>query len=93
MVFRKDLLCDLIGEARSVSSVARALGLRKRDVEEDLRHVIRTAVAQGYTVRVEPARCRICGFTFGEEKLSKPGRCPACRGTRLLEAQITILPR
>jgi len=42
---------------------------------------------------VIPARCRSCGFTFDEDKLSKPGKCPECRGTRLYEAQIFIEPR
>jgi hypothetical protein len=30
------------------------------------------------------------GFTFSEEKPAKPGKCPACRGTRLYEPQISI---
>jgi hypothetical protein len=37
-----------------------------------------------------PARCRSCGFTFDERKLSKPGKCPSCRGTRLYEPQVLI---
>ena len=30
------------------------------------------------------------GFLFGDEKLSKPGKCPECRGTRIFEAQVRI---
>jgi hypothetical protein len=41
-------------------------------------------------VIIEPARCRSCGFTFGEDKLSKPGKCPECRSTWLYEAQIHV---
>lgn len=92
MAFRRDLLTLLTVEPRSVSSLARALGSSRRDVEEDLRHVIRSARAAGHRVVVEPARCRACGFTFDEGKLLKPGKCPACRGTRLYEAQIRIEP-
>jgi predicted Zn-ribbon and HTH transcriptional regulator len=91
-VFRKDLLSILSAEPRSVSSIARELGLKRGDVEDDLRHALRSARAAGHRVTVIPARCRSCGFTFGEEKLSKPGKCPACRGTRLFEAQIKIDP-
>ena len=90
MTFRRDLLKSLSAQARSVSSIARELGLDRREVEEHLRHAIRSARAAGHTVIVEPARCRQCGFVFGEEKLSKPGRCPECHGTRLFEAQIRI---
>ena len=90
MTFRRDLVTLLSVQPRSVSSIAREMGLDRRDVEDDLRHAIRSARASGHEVVIEPARCRQCGFVFGEDKLSKPGKCPACRGTRLFEAQIRI---
>jgi len=90
MAFRKDLLALLSQQPRSVSSLARELGLTKGDVEDDLRHMIRSARAAGHRVVIEPARCRSCGFTFGEDKLSKPGRCPECKGTRIFEAQLAV---
>lgn len=90
MTFRKDLLAILTTQPRSASSIARAMGLKSRDVAEDLHHMIRSARAAGRLVVIDPARCRTCGFTFGEEKLSKPGKCPACRGTRIFEAQIKV---
>jgi len=92
MAFRRDLIALLGAEPRSVSSLARELGLRRGDVEDDLRHAIRSARAAGRTIEVLPARCRACGFTFDEEKLTKPGKCPACRGTRIFEPQIVIRP-
>jgi predicted Zn-ribbon and HTH transcriptional regulator len=90
MTLRTDLLRMLTAEPRSVSSIARQLGLNRGDVEEDLRHVIRSARAAGHRVIVEPARCRACGFTFDENRLSKPGKCPQCRGTWLYEPQIRV---
>jgi predicted Zn-ribbon and HTH transcriptional regulator len=90
MTFRKDLLELLSAQPRSVSSIARELGLKRGDVDDDFRHLIRSARAAGHTVIIEPARCRACGFTFGEDRLSKPGKCPVCRGTRLYEAQVSI---
>ena len=90
MTIRKDLL-TLVGlQPRSVSSLARELGLTRGDVEEDLRHAIRSARAAGRQIDVVPARCRACDFTFDEHKLAKPGKCPACRSTRLYEAQISV---
>jgi transcriptional regulator len=89
---RRDLVKILSLQPRSVSSVARELGLTRRDVEDHLRHAIRSAKAAGHSIRIEPARCRQCGFLFGEDKLSRPGKCPECRGTRLYEAQIRIEP-
>ena len=79
-------------EPRSVSSLARALGLTRGDAEEELRHALRSARAAGHAIVVEPAQCKACGFVFGDEKLSKPGKCPSCHGTRLYEAQIRIAP-
>jgi transcriptional regulator len=89
---RQELLARLAGQSRSVSSLARELGLKRGDVEDDLRHVLRSAQTEGWHVEVVPARCRTCGFTFDEQKLSKPGKCPACRGTRLFEPQILLRP-
>lgn len=80
-------------QPRSVSSLARELGLKRGDVEDDLRHMIRSARAAGLQVVIEPARCKACGFTFGEEKLAKPGKCPRCRESRILEAQISVAPQ
>ena len=90
MTVRRDLVRTLSAEARSVSSIARELGLGRREVEEHLRHAIRSAAAAGHRIVIEPARCRQCGFVFGSERLLKPGKCPDCHGTRLYEAQIRI---
>ena len=90
MTFRKELMAILSARPRSVSSLARELGLKRGDVEDDLRHMIRSARAAGHRVLIEPARCRSCGFAFGEEKLSKPGKCPQCRSTWLYEAQVSV---
>jgi hypothetical protein len=90
VTFRRDLVQLLSQQPRSVSSIARELRLDRRDVEDDLRHAIRSARAAGHHVLIEPARCRQCGFVFGEDKLLKPGKCPSCKGSRLFEAQIRI---
>jgi transcriptional regulator len=90
MTFRKQLIDLLSYEPRSVSSLAREMGTSRGDMEDDLRHAIRSARAQGHDVEVIPARCKGCDFVFGEDKLSKPSRCPACKGTRLFEPMIRV---
>jgi predicted Zn-ribbon and HTH transcriptional regulator len=89
-MFRRALIDVLSHEPRSVSSIAREMGLRRGDLEDDLRHALRSARAAGHLVEIVPARCKACGFVFGEDKLAKPGRCPACRGTRLFEPLIRV---
>jgi predicted Zn-ribbon and HTH transcriptional regulator len=92
MTLRRDFVKMLSAQPRSVSSIAREMRLDRGDVEDHLRHAIRSARAAGHQVIIEPAKCKQCGFTFSEDKLSKPSKCPECRGTRLFEAQIHIEP-
>jgi len=90
MAFRRQIIDLLSGEPRSASSIAREMGLRRGEIEEDLRHALRSVAAAGHRVEIVPARCKDCGFTFAADRLVKPGRCPACRGSRLFEALIRI---
>lgn len=90
MTVRRTLIELLTREPRSASSLARELGLRRQELEEDLRHAIRSARAAGNAVTVVPAQCRSCGFVFDTERLVKPGKCPSCKGSRIHEAQIQV---
>jgi transcriptional regulator len=92
VTLRKDLIALLSDQPWSVSSLARELGLTRTHIEEDLRHAIRSAQAAGHRVQVLPARCKSCGFEFDEDRLTKPGKCPECRGSRIYEAQILVGP-
>jgi len=90
MAFRKQLIDLLSHEFRSASSLARELGMTRGDVEDDLWHALRSARAAGHDIEIVPARCKSCGFVFGEDRLLKPGRCPQCKGSRLFEPMIRI---
>jgi predicted Zn-ribbon and HTH transcriptional regulator len=89
MTLRKELV-DMLATPRTASSLARELGLKRGDVEEELVHAIRSARAAGHAIVVEPAKCRKCGYTFDAGTLSKPGKCPECRSTWLYEPLISI---
>ncbi len=65
----------------SARELARELDLTPREVEEHLFHLQRSLKPR---LRVTPARCRGCGYTFsGRERLAAPGRCPRCRQQRI----------
>ena len=64
--------------------------MTRGDVESDLHHALRSARAAGHQIEVIPARCKTCDFVFDADKLTKPGRCPACKGTRLFEPMIRV---
>lgn len=89
MTLRRQLR-EVLTTPRTASSLARELGLRRGDVEEDLQHAIRSARAAGERVVITPASCKQCGFVFDRDKLSKPGKCPECRGSRIFEPLVSI---
>ena len=91
MAYRRHLVDLLSHEFRSASSLARELGMKRGDVEDDLWHLIRSARAAGHGIDVIPARCKSCDFVFKEDKLGKPSRCPACKGSRLYEPMVRVI--
>ena len=75
---------------RTASSLARELGVGRHDIEDELRHVLRSAASAGEVVDIEPAHCKKCGFVFDISRLAKPSKCPSCGGSRIYEALISI---
>ena len=75
-------LIDLLTDTRmTTDQLARMLGIRERQVEEHLAHVVQT-VARDRSRRfiLEPSTCMNCGFMFRDRaKLTRPSRCPKCR--------------
>ena len=80
----------MLKQPRTASSIAHELKLTRDEVEDHLKHLLKSARAAHQTVRVEPARCRNCGYTFSQDKIVKPGKCPECKGTHLYEPLIQI---
>lgn len=91
MAFRRHLIDLLSAEPRSVSSLARELGMPRGSVEEDLQHALRSARAAGHQIEIIPARCKTCDFVFSTDKLTKPSRCPSCKNTRLFDPMIRVV--
>ncbi|MEJ2645241.1 MAG: transcriptional regulator [Gammaproteobacteria bacterium] len=89
-MFRKDLVGLLLDRSVTVSELAEQLVQPPRDVEADLRHLRRSLRGSPFNMVVLPARCRKCGFAFRTDKLRKPGKCPHCRATWILEPRIGI---
>jgi predicted Zn-ribbon and HTH transcriptional regulator len=90
-VFRKDLMDMLLENAMSVADIARRLEMPPREVEDNVRHLLKSIRHQGYRAQVTPAQCRKCGFTFGQDKLRKPGKCPRCHATWLSEPKLSLV--
>jgi predicted Zn-ribbon and HTH transcriptional regulator len=75
-------IIDLItGTRLSSYQLAQMLGIRERQVEDHLAHVVKT-IARDKTRRfiLDPARCQDCDFVFRDRRrLTRPSRCPHCR--------------
>jgi predicted Zn-ribbon and HTH transcriptional regulator len=89
-VNRKQLLDALGPTPRSLSDLAAQFGVSRGDVEDALPHLVRSARAAGQRLVIVPARCRACDFTFDESRLSRPSRCPHCRGSSLYEPLVGL---
>jgi hypothetical protein len=93
---RRALLGFLGARESGFEELRRALGVSAGVLEEDLRHVDRTARAGGGRLVVEPAACRACGFAFHarvSRRYAAPGRCPRCRSERIEDTRLRILSR
>lgn len=90
-MFRKDLLEFLLHNPLRVADIARLGGVSPKDVEDDLRHLIRSLKKSPFRVKVHPAACRKCDFVFSPEKLTKPGKCPRCRGTWIDDPLVEVI--
>lgn len=67
--------------ARELSARVR---IPEKQVAGHLEHLARSARAAGERLLLEPARCLDCGFVFRKrDRLTRPSRCPVCRGERL----------
>lgn len=75
-------IIDVITDTRLSSyQLAQILGIRERQVEEHLTHVVKT-ISHDKTRRfiLDPAFCQDCDFIFRDRRrLTRPSRCPQCR--------------
>lgn len=81
----------LQGEYRTARELSAELSLQEREVYEHLTHLERSLANGAQRLEVEPSRCLACGYAFEDrERLKKPGRCPACRATRIAPPRFRI---
>lgn len=89
-MFRRDLIPLLLDRTMTLSEIAREVHEKPKDVIDALAHLARSSKHAEYELVVEPAECRKCGFEFSTDKLSRPGKCPKCRGTWIYEPRFSV---
>jgi predicted Zn-ribbon and HTH transcriptional regulator len=78
-------MIDLLQQAAMTAlDLSRAIGISEKEVYRHLVHVEKTAAGQGGRLTFSPCTCQACGFTFkARRRLTRPGRCPRCRESRI----------
>ena len=92
-MYRKDLIGILQNAPASLHDLAVLLEVHPKELEYDLRHLLRSLKHMPYRAIITPARCRKCGFVFHRDKLHRPGKCPRCHGTWISDPLISIEDR
>ena len=89
-MFRKDLANLLTNRPMTVHDIARLFQVPVKEVADDLAHLAKSLKHTDSKLVVTPARCHKCGFIFSEDKLTRPGKCPDCKGTWIAEPVIQV---
>jgi transcriptional regulator len=85
-----DLLKTRELSAKEISAEVR---VSEADVLDNLEHIRLMMHREKTPLHITPAACKKCGFVFVKrDRLTKPGKCPVCRGEQLLEPRFYIDP-
>lgn len=88
---RRQTIQRLLEEGRwSFEELRGELGVPVHLLEDDLRHLWRSARG---TLRVDPARCPACDFVFRDREprhFSPPGKCPRCRSRAVSPSRFSL---
>ena len=88
---RQALAAALRRDRLSAHELSRLIGIPEKTVAEHLAHLAKSLAVHGERLFVTPPECLDCGCRFpARERLNRPSRCPACRGTHLAEPLFRI---
>jgi transcriptional regulator len=88
---RQKIITLLTGDAQTALGLSQTLKIREKEVYDHLSHIRRSLVAQQKRLRIEPAQCLECGYVFQDRsRLTKPGKCPRCRGTHIQDPRYRV---
>jgi predicted Zn-ribbon and HTH transcriptional regulator len=84
-----ELLTDHEMDARELS---REVGIQEKEVYAHLPHISRSLAAKGSKIMIRPSECLKCGFVFEDRRrFTRPGRCPRCRDTHIINPSYRIV--
>lgn len=81
---RQQIIDLLDKEAMTALDISHAVGVMEKDVYRHLEHIEKSVAGQGRKLTHTPSTCLACGFVFARrQRLTRPGRCPQCRRSRI----------
>lgn len=91
---KRQELTDLLQKERlSSKEISKLLSIREKEVYAHLEHIARSLRSGNICLKIEPYKCLSCDFIFKDRrKLTRPGKCPKCRQTRIKPATFRITP-
>lgn len=88
---RDAIAAELRREALTARELSERVRVSEREVVGHIEHLARSARGRGERLQVQPAHCLGCGFAFeGRDRVTKPGRCPSCRATRIAPPRFSL---
>jgi predicted Zn-ribbon and HTH transcriptional regulator len=81
---RRLIMTELEKGPFSARDLSGLVGIPEKEVAGHLEHIRHTLHHTGRRLIVQPAECIKCGFVFDKrERLTRPSRCPMCKGESL----------
>ena len=75
LTIRQEIAEALARGPLDLRAISQLFRIREREALDHLQHIARSA-----RLRMEPAVCQRCGFSFKKrERLNTPSRCPICK--------------
>jgi predicted Zn-ribbon and HTH transcriptional regulator len=88
---RRRIIDALREGQQSALDISGSVGIPEKDVEGHLAHIRASLHRSGDRLVVQPAECAKCGFVFEKRgRLTRPGKCPVCRGESIHPPQFFI---
>lgn len=89
----RQAITELLTESEySALTISGKLGISEKEVYEHLEHIQKSAKSLKKKLRVTPFACLQCHFVFKDRRrLTRPGRCPKCKGSHIQNAFFRIV--
>jgi transcriptional regulator len=92
LTLRRRIIALLSGQELDARDLSQELGLKEKEIYEHLVHVERSVAASQGRFVITPSQCLLCGYVFEDRRrLTRPGRCPQCRRSKLQNLSFRIL--